>query len=127
MITIISFGYLHGDAPQAHITADLRVHFRDPHVEPQLRELTAEDSEVVAAVARTPGIGSLTGALADAAQSFGGGFARDLTIAVGCAGGRHRSPAVAGMVAAELRDRGCQVSVRHRDITKPVVNRVEVI
>lgn len=123
MITITSFGYLHGPAPEAHITADLRFHFHDPHVTPALRELTAEDPDVIAAVAHTPGVGSLTGALADAAQSFGGGVLHDLFIAVGCAGGRHRSAAVAGMVAGLLRDRGCQVTVTHRDIGKPVVHR----
>lgn len=37
-IRIVSFGYGHGyghgNAPDAHLTLDLRTHFRDPHVSP---------------------------------------------------------------------------------------------
>lgn len=40
-VEIVSFGYLHGEPPQAHITLDLRNHFRDPHINPALREMTA--------------------------------------------------------------------------------------
>lgn len=38
-ITVVFFGYLHGEPPKA----DLRHHFRDPHVNPGLRYLTARD------------------------------------------------------------------------------------
>jgi UPF0042 nucleotide-binding protein len=46
-----------------------------------------------------------------------------LVIAVGCAGGRHRSASVADQLARRLRRRGHQVTVHHRDINQPVVNR----
>lgn len=39
----------------------------------------------------------------------------DLTIAVGCTGGRHRSVYVADRVASVLREAGREVVLRHRD------------
>ena len=39
-----------------------------------------------------------------------------LTIAVGCTGGRHRSPAIAHALGQRLRAHGVDVRVVHRDI-----------
>ncbi|MBQ1163605.1 hypothetical protein KBZ21_37035 [Streptomyces sp. A73] len=45
-------------------------------------------------------------------------------IAVGCAGGRHRSVVVATEVATRVwKLRGVSVRVRHRDIPQPVIAR----
>jgi len=122
-ITIITFGYLHNAPPAAHITLDLRTHFRDPHVSPEMRDLTAHDTQVQKAVLGTPGIAQLLDAtLAATAAYLSGPSAGPLTIATGCAGGRHR----AGVVGAELHRRlraDHDVTLTHRDLDKPVVNR----
>ncbi|WP_037802786.1 RapZ C-terminal domain-containing protein, partial [Streptomyces resistomycificus] len=55
-VTVVSFGYLHDAPPAADLTVDLRHHFRDPHVSPELRYMTAKDREVRDAVMGTPGI-----------------------------------------------------------------------
>ncbi|HMG65622.1 MAG TPA: RNase adapter RapZ, partial [Streptosporangiaceae bacterium] len=95
-VHITSFGYLHGGPPAAHIVLDLRHHFRDPHVSPELRELTARDGAVAAAVLTTPGINHLISATADLVQAYlAGPGAGSVTVAVGCAGGRHRAAVVA--------------------------------
>jgi UPF0042 nucleotide-binding protein len=39
-----------------------------------------------------------------------------VTIAVGCTGGKHRSVAVAELIAERLRERGFPVRVLHRDL-----------
>jgi hypothetical protein len=52
-IEITSFGYLHGPAPTAHITVDVRQHFRDPHWDTALRQLTARDQPLAQAVMAT--------------------------------------------------------------------------
>jgi UPF0042 nucleotide-binding protein len=39
-----------------------------------------------------------------------------LTIGLGCTGGRHRSVALALLVAERLREKGHDVNVKHRDI-----------
>ncbi len=41
-----------------------------------------------------------------------------VTIGIGCTGGRHRSVAVAEALAADLRGRGREVNVEHRDMER---------
>ncbi|MFJ4697503.1 ATPase [Streptomyces sp. NPDC088768] len=121
-VQLISFGYLHGAAPSAHLTVDLREHFRDPHVSPELRYMTAEDAPVRDAVRSTPGVLDLVAATARAVTAFASGpSAGGVTVADGCAGGRHRAPTFALLLAERLRAEGHEVSVTHRDLSRPVV------
>ncbi|MYQ42110.1 UPF0042 nucleotide-binding protein [Streptomyces sp. LamerLS-316] len=123
-IEIVSFGYLHSAPPAAHLTIDLRHHFRDPHVSPALRNMTADDEPVRAAVLSTPGITELVDATAVAVAAFASGpSAGAVTVADGCAGGRHRAPTFAKVLADRLRADGYRVSVTHRDLHRPVVQR----
>ncbi|MEV0322075.1 RNase adapter RapZ [Streptomyces sp. NPDC050658] len=123
-VEIVSFGYLHAEPPTAHLTIDLRHHFRDPHVSPELRYMTADDEPVRTAVLNTPGITDLVEATAAAVSAFASGpGAGTVTVADGCAGGRHRAPTFARALAERLTAAGHSVSVRHRDLGKPVVQR----
>ena len=123
-IRIVSFGYGHGDAPDANITLDLRQHFRDPHVRPELREKTAKDRVVRQAVLGTPGVKPLLAAAVRAAQAYASGpSAGALVIATGCVGGRHRSAVAAEALARRLRRRGHTVDGEHRDLHRPVIAR----
>jgi UPF0042 nucleotide-binding protein len=123
-VTITSFGFLHGESPAAHLVVDLRQHFRDPHVCPELRHLTALDAPVRAAVMSTPGIAALVAVVAAAVDAFASGpSAGPVTIADGCAGGRHRAPTFAMALADLLTLGGHTVTVVHRDLGKPVVQR----
>ncbi|MEU2598433.1 RNase adapter RapZ [Streptomyces hirsutus] len=123
-IEIVSFGYLHAAPPEAHLTIDLRHHFRDPHVSPDLRYMTADDEPVRAAVLATPGIRQLIDAITAAVEAFAvGPSAGPVTVASGCAGGRHRAPTVARALADRLTAAGHHVTVRHRDLHRPVVQR----
>jgi RNase adaptor protein for sRNA GlmZ degradation len=122
MAVLVSFGFLHGEPPRADVTVDLREHFRDPHAVTGLRELTADDPRVTAAVLATPGITALVSALRATARAYLAG-GRPVTIAIGCAGGRHRSAAVASQAGRQLEADGVPVTVGHRDISRPVVHR----
>jgi UPF0042 nucleotide-binding protein len=123
-VDVISFGYLHGEPPAAHLTLDLRQHFRDPHVSPQLRYMTANDEQVRTAVLNTPGIANLIDAAAAAVAAFASGpSAGPVTVADGCAGGRHRAPTFALALAERLAAAGHSVTIHHRDLDKPVVQR----
>ncbi|MEU6957131.1 RNase adapter RapZ [Streptomyces griseus] len=123
-VEIVSFGYLHGEPPAAHLTIDLRHHFRDPHVRPELRYMTADDAPVRAAVLATPGITALVDATATAVDAFASGpTAGVVTVADGCAGGRHRAPTFARALAERLTAAGHSVTVQDRDIAKDVVQR----
>lgn len=124
LVRITSFGYLHGDPPVAHLTVDLRQHFRDPHVSPKLRHMTANDPAVRQAVLNTPGIPALVEAIADVVVAYLHGPGRQaVNVAAGCAGGRHRAAVVAAAVQAALEDENVTATVVHRDLDKPVIDR----
>lgn len=123
-VQITSFGYLHDAPPAAHITLDLRAHFRDPHINPALRELTAHDQVVVDTVLGTPGVGILLDATLAAVLGYlAGPSGSTVTVATGCAGGRHRAAAVAAELARRLQAAGLTTQLTHRDIDKPVIQR----
>jgi UPF0042 nucleotide-binding protein len=124
-VELTSFGYGHGQPPVAHVVVDVRDHFTDPHVNPRLRRLDGYDDAVVAAVMSTAGIPELIDSIVAAASAFRRGpQPGPVRIAIGCAGGRHRSV----VIAMQVRDRLCAdsstgVGVRHRDIDRPVITR----
>ncbi|PZT74495.1 MULTISPECIES: RapZ C-terminal domain-containing protein [unclassified Streptomyces] len=124
-LTITSFGYghqPHEQPPAAHLILDLRHHFRDPHINPALRQMTGRDQEVAAVVLATPGIPELIAAATQAARAFlTGPSAGPLNIAVGCVGGRHRSYVVAATIGARLAD--LAPDVVHLHVDRPVLRR----
>lgn len=123
-VRIISFGFLHGPAPEADVILDLRRAFRDPHIDPRMRELTGRDLLVQRAVLRTAGVRALLGATVRQVQAYAKGPSVDrIVIGSACAGGRHRSVVVADQLARRLRRRGHTVTVTHRDLDEPVVPR----
>ncbi|MDA5284625.1 RNase adapter RapZ [Streptomyces sp. Isolate_45] len=123
VLTIVSFGYGHQEhAPPAHLTLDLRAHFRDPHVQPGMREMTGRDPQVIDTVLSTLGIPALIAATVQAARAYlAGPSAGPLRIAAGCVGGRHRSVVVAAALGAALADL-CP-TVTHLHIDRPVLDR----
>ena len=123
-VEIVSFGFLHGPAPEADVVVDLRRPFRDPHVVPAMRQLTGRDRRVQRAVIRTKGVRRLLRATARQVAAYASGPSVDqIVIGSGCAGGRHRSVVVADRLARRLRRRGHTVTVHHRDLHQPVVQR----
>lgn len=124
LVEITSFGFLHAAPPSAHLTIDLREHFRDPHVSPEMRYMTAADEPVRLAVLGTDGIAELVEATARAVDAFAAGpSAGVVRVADGCAGGRHRAPVFASALAQRLGLGGHDVTVTHRDLHLPVVER----
>lgn len=120
-VEVISFGYGHDGPPGAHLTIDVRTHFRDPHVNPALRHLTAAADAVVKAVMGTPGIPALVDSVVAAASAFlAAPSPAPVTIAIGCVGGRHRSAVIAAEVARRL---GPTATLTHRDISRPLIER----
>lgn len=124
-ITIVSFGFGHpGGVPDATLVVDLRTHFRDPHVSPALRVMTARDTQVRAAVVSTPGICPLvTGLVAAVGAYLEAPAGTDITVVIGCTGGRHRAPTVALMLARRIERNGHPVKLVHRDMDKAVIAR----
>jgi RNase adaptor protein for sRNA GlmZ degradation len=117
-ITIISFGFRHGEPPVADWTADVQRCLRDP-LDTHLRELTGLDEAIRDHVLQTPGAWGIARSLAEAGERLWSNTGQPVVLAVGCGGGRHRAPAIAVLTAAILH--GVDIEVIHRDIDKPVL------
>ncbi|WP_243657986.1 RNase adapter RapZ [Parafrankia sp. BMG5.11] len=126
-VTVVSFGYLYGPPPAAHLILDLRT-FRDPNVDPDLRDLTAHDQPVVDAVLATPGIPGLLDATETAVRAYlAGPSAGPVTVVVGLCRGRHRAAAVTGVLSVAVALPGIlrRLQSRHPRIrTQPRSTRV---
>lgn len=115
---VISFGHLHGPAPEAHLVIDLREGFRNPapHLPPSL---VFPAPEVVNHVMTTRGVQRLVDTLVPVVESLAQ-VQDEVVVAVGRAGGHHRAPTVASLVADQISRRGRRVSLSHRDLHTPV-------
>jgi UPF0042 nucleotide-binding protein len=124
-VVVTSFGYRHAPAPIAEITLDVRRILRDPHTSAQLRELTGLDPRVRVKVADTAGTRRLVATTATQVtqllEDTGNPTADRVDVAVGCAGGRHRSVVIAELLAARLVAAGIGVEIAHRDLHQPVL------
>jgi RNase adaptor protein for sRNA GlmZ degradation len=120
-VRVVSFGFLHDAPPDgAHLVLDVRQYLRDPAAVRGLLDLDGRDPRVAQAVARTPGAPAAVEALAQFAATFP---RPDCVIAIGCAGGRHRSVALAEATAELLRLHGHPVTLEHRHVHLPRVLR----
>ncbi|MGW7534723.1 RapZ C-terminal domain-containing protein [Amycolatopsis sp. NPDC054798] len=129
-VAVYSFGFLHdANVPAWHpaLVADVRHMFRDPHHDPAFRQLTGRDDAVRTRVLSQPGAVAYVYALADAITA---GLGEDTgtvhamrSLAIGCAGGRHRSVVLADSVTSLLLARGLRARVLHLHIDRPVVDR----
>ncbi|MEV5408602.1 RNase adapter RapZ [Thermopolyspora sp. NPDC052614] len=130
-VVVTSFGYGHGPAPEAELTIDARRYLRNPHHDPAMRHLTGLDAVVARHVLDTPGAaGTVEAVVAFARDLLTGtadtgtgtdGRSGPVRIAVGCAGGRHRSVALAQAITDRLTGLGIAARACHRDVAKPVI------
>lgn len=109
---IISFGYKHGvpTDPDGFILDVRQCGFtRNPFHDKTLRYLRGTDVRVQEDVQKTPGFWGHYFKLKEALQIL----PEDVTVWLGCTGGRHRSVTLAIMLAKDL-----QIPCDHRDIHK---------
>jgi RNase adaptor protein for sRNA GlmZ degradation len=124
-LLVYSFGYGHNEPPpgQIDITVDVRDWFRDPHIDPALREMTGLDQVVVDKVMATAGVTEFVTDLAGLAVRLCQQKVRAVVVAVGCVGGRHRSVVIADRVAAVAGWWGYAAEVKHLHVDRPVIRR----
>ena len=120
MIHVISFGYGHGEPPAAEVTYDLRELLRNPFHDPELKNLTGLDSAVYEHVMDTLGAEPLAQAAAYLAVGLNETTGADITVAFGCAGGRHRG-GLARRVGEITQLTNRPVTIEHRDVGKPLL------
>jgi UPF0042 nucleotide-binding protein len=119
VVTLVTFGYKFGAPYDLDLLFDLRF-LPNPHFVPALRPLTGEDPGVREYIMARPDSGefftrlrSFLEYLLPRYRSEGKSY---LTIGFGCTGGRHRSVALAVLIADRLREGGYDVIVKHRDM-----------
>ena len=110
MIRLISFGLQYDETPDVGRVVDVR-HLRDPYRRKHLRKLRGVDPEVQASILESPEAEHTLGALMASVRDGD-------VLGLACRMGRHRSVAVAELLAARLRATGHVVQVEHRDIDR---------
>jgi UPF0042 nucleotide-binding protein len=119
VVTVFSFGFKYGVPADADLVFDVRF-IRNPFFEEDLKHLSGLDDPVRDFVLGRPETVSFLTAFLPFLSLLVPLYRADgrayLTIAIGCTGGRHRSPVIARAVADELARRGIRVTVRNRDI-----------
>jgi UPF0042 nucleotide-binding protein len=121
-VHIISFGFKFGLPPEADMVIDVRF-LRNPFFVPELKALDGEDTEIREFVLKTPDASELiakyTGLIDFLLPLYEKEGKTQLSIAVGCTGGRHRSVAMARSLYDHLSARPNRVELIHRDIHQP--------
>ena len=123
-ITLMSFGYLYGQPPEAGTVLDARG-LPNPYWVETLRHRNGLDPEVRDYVFSTPEARAyLETALALFRQriafhnAYNSPLKQPLVLAVGCSGGKHRSVSMTFRLAEALRSEGLPIRVVHRDLQK---------
>ena len=120
----MTFGYKYGVPYDLDLLFDVRF-LPNPHFVAELRQFTGEDARVRQHVTATEDSAEFLVKLEEFLTFLLPRYRREgksyLTIGFGCTGGRHRSVAVALMVADALRKKGYEVIVKHRDIAGTAV------
>lgn len=121
-VTVMSFGFKYGLPSDADLVADMRF-LPNPFWDENLRPFTGLDQQVADFVTGQPRAQEFLDAYVAALKPVLAGYLaenkRYATIAVGCTGGKHRSVAMAGALAAALRnDPELRINVKHRDMGK---------
>ncbi|MCS6945169.1 MAG: RNase adapter RapZ [Sutterellaceae bacterium] len=115
-----SFAFKHGIPVAADLVFDVR-NLPNPYYDPRLRPLTGLDEPVVAYLTSAPLVGEMIDDISRFIDRWLPSYVADnrhyVTVAVGCTGGRHRSPYVVEQLAQRFRSQA-HVLVRHRSITR---------
>ena len=119
LITLLSFGFKYGLPSELDLCFDIRF-LKNPYFVESLRPLSGEYEEVREFVLSSPHAQGFLTRVADLVtflvplyQNEGKSY---MTIAIGCTGGRHRSPSLALALKEQLELKDVTLRVEHRDI-----------
>lgn len=120
-VNCISFGFKYGAPKDADLVFDVRC-LPNPFYVPELKQHTGLEEPVrsfVMQFEQTRGLADKLWDLLDyLLPLYTAEGKSQLTIAVGCTGGRHRSVVFAELINKHLLEKGANSSVFHRDITR---------
>jgi hypothetical protein len=120
LVTCLAFGFKQGIPPESAWVFDVRF-LDNPYWEPELRPLTGLDAPVREYVlgqpAAGPALDGIVALLAGLLPDYERHGRSELTVALGCTGGQHRSVAMAAELARRLADLGgIDVELRAREL-----------
>jgi UPF0042 nucleotide-binding protein len=120
-LKLLSFGFRYGVPEAADLMIDVRF-LPNPNFEPGLRARTGLDPEVAAYALEAPSsrafLERFFAFLDFLLPHYEAEGKAQLTVAIGCTGGQHRSVAVVCALERHLLDRRVEVQVSHRDVEK---------
>lgn len=127
-VTFVSFGFKHGALEQADVLFDVRF-LQNPYFVPELKALNGTDDAVRDYVLEQEDSIEFTervlGLLRFLIPRYDHEGKAYVTVGFGCTGGKHRSVAIAELIAEAIRSDGWTVGVEHRDRTHwvPTIGR----
>ncbi|GEP20004.1 RNase adapter RapZ [Pediococcus argentinicus] len=126
-VEVLSFGFKYGLPIDADIVMDVRF-LPNPYYIPELKNKTGKDKAVYDYVMNQPATEKFyehfIGLLRESMPGYQAEGKSNLTIAIGCTGGQHRSVAIAERIAKDLgKDYVTHVQHRDADKRKETVNR----
>lgn len=120
-VTVFSFGFKYGMPAEADLMIDVRF-LPNPFYDPEMRHLTGLDPKVRDYVLDNPKTKEFLKAWCRLLDVVMPGYVAEgkpqLSIAVGCTGGQHRSVALAEATANYLKSIGYKVTIAHRDLPR---------
>ena len=120
-VHVFSFGFKHGMPVEADLMIDVRF-LPNPFYDPEMRSLTGLDQKVSDFVLEHPKTKEFLTAWYQLLDAVMPGYIAEgkpqLSIAIGCTGGQHRSVAIAEATARYLERQQYHVSTSHRDLPK---------
>ncbi|GEQ32842.1 RNase adapter RapZ [Marinilactibacillus psychrotolerans] len=120
-VEMVSFGFKYGLPIDADIVMDVRF-LPNPHYIEELRPQTGLDKKVYDYVMQQPETEPFYKKFAELLDYSLPGYKREgksnITIAIGCTGGKHRSVAIAERLGHKIEADGYLVNITHRDKDK---------
>ncbi|MEN9219885.1 MAG: RNase adapter RapZ [Thermostichales cyanobacterium SZTDM-1c_bins_54] len=118
-ITVVSFGYKYGIPRDAHLVFDVRF-LPNPYYVPELRPLTGRDPQLQEYIWTFPVSQQAYQQVREMVKEWLPHYQQErrpqLTIAIGCTGGQHRSVTLSERLGSELQGWGYPVHVEHRHL-----------
>jgi len=122
-VNILSFGFKYGIPPDADLVVDVRF-LPNPYFVPDLKHLDGEAREIQDFIFGAPEAREFIARYTELIDYLLPLYEREgkanVSIAVGCTGGRHRSVAIARTIYDRLAKGRRGVGLIHRDIRQPI-------
>jgi len=118
-VHIISFGFKYGIPLDADFVFDVRF-FPNPFYIPELRQKDGRDREVKEFLEKVDGIdeylNQILNIVSFASTRYEGEGRNEMSIAIGCTGGKHRAVYFAEEMKRLFEDKNYQTTLEHRDV-----------